>query len=656
MATTLEQIGVTVWGDRVPVDPKVMAKLQSVEDCWSDSDEESLDDISDEDDYESSEEECLEVQDKTLLSKKVILSNNDKDSCDKNVTLDSLNSTENDESFVNHVIYSPRVQFDGAQKNSGDNSQFLCENGAQYKTFHDRKIMKNATSQFDNEGFNNHNLSNERETQNDCFLRQYGANDTQDKHNTQYAYKQSSLSISDTTNNLPSELPYCEAKQTSLSNRHFISQESQAIFSTTSIPHSMQIFDTRDHHGLEECGPERDDETQLISSKICGSNLEALDRTRKRSQERNEKIQLEQHSLTRSCNTVDKCSVYSSSSTREPDNQCLLEHNSKQSQGQEINDRDYPNDAENLIKFDSQSVTCPTEITPQETAAMHCKIPTANNQQISIEGIDAIKHKTLLELETSSQQNSDRNVASEHQISAVNIDGDQQSTTRTNNRQTLICKHTPSEPQQHGLANANCKQERKTLICKHPTESELKQGLANDDCKHMMSADMSRIDHTICNRISPAVRSLSLTDGDTPGLENCKHVSKHDIGTYHHIGEGDPETQHIPKSDLERCHHIPNNDLENQHNSDIFISCLLTSVPELKFPNLFNVQDDNHTSVGSTSNRVNLDITTLITLVSEVCHGGSNLVFHEDILTLQAQEERENPVLPQIQNFIKGKT
>ncbi|XP_052826354.1 UPF0415 protein C7orf25 homolog isoform X2 [Octopus bimaculoides] len=52
---------------------------------------------------------------------------------------------------------------------------------------------------------------------------------------------------------------------------------------------------------------------------------------------------------------------------------------------------------------------------------------------------------------------------------------------------------------------------------------------------------------------------------------------------------------------------------------------------------------------------VNLDITTLITLVSAVTHGHCNFIFPEKILTLQAKEEREKPVLPEMLDFLKGK-
>lgn len=54
--------------------------------------------------------------------------------------------------------------------------------------------------------------------------------------------------------------------------------------------------------------------------------------------------------------------------------------------------------------------------------------------------------------------------------------------------------------------------------------------------------------------------------------------------------------------------------------------------------------------------RVNLDITTLIALVSSVTNGSCNFVFRDKILSLQAQEERESPVLPALENYLKGRS
>ncbi|XP_040519116.1 UPF0415 protein C7orf25 homolog isoform X2 [Gallus gallus] len=54
-------------------------------------------------------------------------------------------------------------------------------------------------------------------------------------------------------------------------------------------------------------------------------------------------------------------------------------------------------------------------------------------------------------------------------------------------------------------------------------------------------------------------------------------------------------------------------------------------------------------------NRVNLDITTLITYVSALNYGGCYFLFKEKVLTEQAAQERRERVLPQLEEFMEGK-
>lgn len=53
--------------------------------------------------------------------------------------------------------------------------------------------------------------------------------------------------------------------------------------------------------------------------------------------------------------------------------------------------------------------------------------------------------------------------------------------------------------------------------------------------------------------------------------------------------------------------------------------------------------------------RVNLDITTLITYVSALSYGGCHFIFKEKVLTEQAEQERREQVLPQLEAFMKDK-
>ncbi|KAI1902107.1 hypothetical protein AGOR_G00041300 [Albula goreensis] len=53
--------------------------------------------------------------------------------------------------------------------------------------------------------------------------------------------------------------------------------------------------------------------------------------------------------------------------------------------------------------------------------------------------------------------------------------------------------------------------------------------------------------------------------------------------------------------------------------------------------------------------RANLDITTLITYVSSLSHGNCNFTFREQVLTEQAAQERQEKVLPKLEEFMNGK-
>lgn len=55
-------------------------------------------------------------------------------------------------------------------------------------------------------------------------------------------------------------------------------------------------------------------------------------------------------------------------------------------------------------------------------------------------------------------------------------------------------------------------------------------------------------------------------------------------------------------------------------------------------------------------NKINLDITSLISLVSNQCHGRCNFIFQEEVLTRQAAQERASPSLPKLRQYMAGKS
>lgn len=81
------------------------------------------------------------------------------------------------------------------------------------------------------------------------------------------------------------------------------------------------------------------------------------------------------------------------------------------------------------------------------------------------------------------------------------------------------------------------------------------------------------------------------------------------------------------------------------------LSLLLVCQPDYaSFNSKTNVKDKTQQQVAT----VNLDITTLICLISSVCNGNCHLRFTDPILDQQAMEERVSPVLPSLQKFLQG--
>ena len=88
-------------------------------------------------------------------------------------------------------------------------------------------------------------------------------------------------------------------------------------------------------------------------------------------------------------------------------------------------------------------------------------------------------------------------------------------------------------------------------------------------------------------------------------------------------------------------------------NEMALLASLVASLPQ------FECLSENFIGKNSPSSlvieKVNLDITTLITLVSSVTNGGCHFEFSEKVLAQQAAEERREPVLPKLKQFLHGK-
>ena len=53
--------------------------------------------------------------------------------------------------------------------------------------------------------------------------------------------------------------------------------------------------------------------------------------------------------------------------------------------------------------------------------------------------------------------------------------------------------------------------------------------------------------------------------------------------------------------------------------------------------------------------KVNLDVTTLVALVSDLTHGGCWHAFQEPLIQELADQERDRPLVTEVEQFLKGR-
>lgn len=68
-----------------------------------------------------------------------------------------------------------------------------------------------------------------------------------------------------------------------------------------------------------------------------------------------------------------------------------------------------------------------------------------------------------------------------------------------------------------------------------------------------------------------------------------------------------------------------------------------------------NIEQLNSLDTIKSINRINLDVSTLIALVSELAHGGEDFLFKHTFLSKQAEWERAQHILPILEDFMNNK-
>lgn len=122
-------------------------------------------------------------------------------------------------------------------------------------------------------------------------------------------------------------------------------------------------------------------------------------------------------------------------------------------------------------------------------------------------------------------------------------------------------------------------------------------------------------------------------------------VAVNTVTTEDEGGEGEQEEEEDEdEEEVEEPHADSEEDEEEE--SELTRVDRSTVVARLAFPTQVQVEE---------CQRINLDITTLITYVSSLCHGRCHFTFKEPVLTEQAAQERLQQVLPQLDAFMEGK-
>jgi hypothetical protein len=185
---------------------------------------------------------------------------------------------------------------------------------------------------------------------------------------------------------------------------------------------------------------------------------------------------------------------------------------------------------------------------------------------------------------------------------------------------------------------------------KHPIDSDVNQASNKHDCSTLNSID-SRISqialqdkirlemNTASDGRSLERNHMTFQTDNMPAIPNCPEKKCH--------GEIDTGKNLISKNYF---------NLDKWKNTSVlsFVQSELLLNPVVDFHSIRHMLADNKLTSIDKIGRINLDITALITLVSAVAHGGCYFRFKEKILSEQAAEEREDPVLPKLNAFIEG--
>ena len=188
------------------------------------------------------------------------------------------------------------------------------------------------------------------------------------------------------------------------------------------------------------------------------------------------------------------------------------------------------------------------------------------------------------------------------------------------------------------------------------------------DFSHLDSSDEEdddddEDDDSLSSSGADTCRYTDANSSTTRGISSDKHTC-HPGSQPNYTEQLNMESKHITSKDVETCSHLKNSTHESlksefKRHCDSTLESNTTETP-IDTENHYTAgghlgqQNEDHSLSVENIKKVNLDISTLLCLVSNVCHGKCDLVFKDEILSLMAEQERATPLLPELHQFMEG--
>ena len=233
-------------------------------------------------------------------------------------------------------------------------------------------------------------------------------------------------------------------------------------------------------------------------------------------------------------------------------------------------------------------------------------------------------------------------ITNKEQTDAIQLEYDPTSSEHTNKTSSSITQSSRQMVKKHTPYSANIKSQDKSVS----TSGSGTKLTAVSDVAYQINDEKSNNQLACPSSDSGVDRLDDSCSGDCVQTNKVQDIECKQTQFRHgieFINEFPDEA--ISKSD--------DNNLQMLSLQEFIASELLTS-NSVDYSPLDTILVESRYSIDSIE-KVNLDVSSLITLVSAISHGRCNFRFLEPILSEQAAEERVDPVMPELDKFLEGR-